>query len=231
MSNCADRVGLQPLRLVAAALHVARAAARTNLHRRDALPAGARLQAATLVMLSVAEWRSRPRVVGSHHTRCADAPAAAQRVAVDFRGGADRCVPRLRPEPPALVRAPARQRRRERARRLFSDHHRRVRLALAVLAICVTSRGVQNCARAAASRLRTELAELRNREVAGCTVAADDRRSARRLEGSQGVPPAGSRRGGAAWGRCYARLEGQNRGLLVNPGSGQNPKPAEGRLA
>ena len=154
MSNCADRVGLQPLRLVAAALHVARAAARTNLHRRDALPAGARQQAATLVMLSVAEWRSRPRVVGSHHTRCADAPAAAQRVAVDFRGGADRCVPRLRPEPPALVRAPARRRRRERARRLFSDHHRRVRLALAVLAICVTSRGVQNCARAAARKMR-----------------------------------------------------------------------------
>ena len=154
MSNCADRVGLQPLRLVAAALHVARAAARTNLHRRDALPAGARLQAATLVMLSVAEWRSRPRVVGSHHTRCADAPAAAQRVAHDFRGGADRCVPRLRPEPPALVRAPAGRRRRERARRLFSDHHRRVRLALAVLAICVTSRGVQNCARAAARKMR-----------------------------------------------------------------------------
>ena len=214
MSNCADRVGLQPPRLVAPALHVARAAARTNLHRRDALPAGARLQAATLVMLSVAEWRSRPRVVGSHHTRCADAPAAAQRVAHDFRGGADRCVPRLRPEPPALVRAPARRRRRERARRLFSDHHRRVRLALAVLAICVTSRGVQNCARAAARKMRRREATNgagRAAESRGCRLHGRRPRSPQR-------PPLGGQPGGAA-GRKQARRRGVGPRLRASRGA------------
>ena len=211
MSNCADRVGLQPPRLVAAALHVARAAARTNLHRRDELPARAR--GSDLGDAERSRVEKSTAFVGSHHTRCPDAPAAAQRVAVDFRGGADRCVPRLRPEPPALVRAPARQRRRERARRLFSDHHRRVRLALAVLAICVTSRGVQNCARAAARKMRRREATNgagRAAESRGCRMHGRRRRSRRRQ-------PLGGQPGGAA-GCKHARWRG----------SGSLPRPVGG---